>query len=58
MKGPKLWKLAKKIIASGNMLLSKNPDVFLPNYGHRTLKKKKAALFGIWMVKNILICRQ
>ena len=30
-KGQKLWKKAEKNIAGGNMLLSKNPERFLPN---------------------------
>ncbi len=46
MKGPKLWKLAKKIIASGNMLLSKNPDVFLPELWPSYFKKTKGCF--IW----------
>ena len=29
--GQKLWKRAKKIIPGGNMLLSKRPEMFLPN---------------------------
>ncbi len=29
--GPKLWKEALKLIPGGNMLKSKNPDLFLPN---------------------------
>ena len=46
MKGPKLWKLAKKIIASGNMLLSKNPDVILPELWTSYFKKTKGCF--IW----------
>ncbi len=30
--GQKLWQRAKKIIPAGNMLLSKRPEMFLPNY--------------------------
>ena len=30
--GQKLWKRAKKVIPGGNMLLSKNPDRFLPSH--------------------------
>ena len=30
-RGQKLWKKAKKIIPGGNMLLSKRPEMFLPN---------------------------
>ena len=29
-KGQKLWNEAKKIIPGGNMLLSKRPEMFLP----------------------------
>ena len=29
-KGQKLWKKAKKVIPGGNMLLSKRPEMFLP----------------------------
>ena len=39
--GPKLWKKAKKIIPGGNMLLSKNPDRFLPNYWPAYCKSAK-----------------
>ena len=34
-KGQKLWNEAKKIIPGGNMLLSKRPEMFLPQNGHR-----------------------
>ena len=30
-KGYKLWNDAKKYIPTGNSLLSKNPDLYLPN---------------------------
>jgi glutamate-1-semialdehyde 2,1-aminomutase len=30
--GQKLWSRAKKVIAGGNMLLSKRPEMFLPDY--------------------------
>ena len=30
--GQKIWKRAKKVIPGGNMLLSKRPDMFLPNF--------------------------
>ena len=32
MKKNKLYQKAKKIILGGNMLLSKNPDMILPEY--------------------------
>ena len=44
--GQKLWKKAKKIIPSGNMLLSKNPDRFLPNVWPTYYKKAKGC--KIW----------
>ncbi len=40
-KGQKLWKKAKKIIPNGNMLLSKNPDQFLPGEWPSYFKKAK-----------------
>ena len=29
--GQKLWKRAKEVIPGGNMLLSKRPEMYLPN---------------------------
>ena len=46
MKGQNLWKLAKEIIASGNMLLSKNPDTFLPRLWPSYFQKTKGCY--IW----------
>ncbi len=40
-KGQKLWTKAQKIIPNGNMLLSKNPNRFLPNYWPTYYKKAK-----------------
>ncbi len=40
-KSRKTWKLANKIIPGGNMLLSKNPDRFLPNYWPAYYKSAK-----------------
>ncbi len=40
-KGQKLWKKAKSIIPGGNMLLSKNPEMFLPNYWPTYFSKAK-----------------
>ena len=42
----KIWKEAKKIIPTGNHLLSKNPDIFLP--GRWPTYYKKAKGFYIW----------
>ena len=39
--GQKLWEKAKKIIPGGNMLLSKNPDRFLPGAWPTYYKKAK-----------------
>tara|TARA_B100000795_G_C22792378_1_gene437577 strand:+ start:412 stop:2448 length:2037 start_codon:yes stop_codon:yes gene_type:complete len=43
-KGQKVWERAKKSIAGGNMLFSKRPDVFLPNYWPSYYKKAKGCL--------------
>ncbi len=40
-KGQKLWKRAKKIIPGGNMLLSKRPEMFLPNHWPTYFTKAK-----------------
>lgn len=48
--GQKLWKKAKKIIPSGNMLLSKNPDRFLPNVWPTYYKKAKDC--KVWDLDN------
>ena len=39
--GQKIWKRAKKVIPGGNMLLSKRPDLFLPNLWPTYFKKSK-----------------
>ncbi len=39
--GQKLWKRAKKIIPGGNMLLSKRPEMFLPNKWPTYFSKSK-----------------
>ena len=46
MKGQNLWRIAKKYIASGNMLLSKNPDTFLPKLWPSYFQKTKGCF--IW----------
>ncbi len=40
-KGQKLWKYAKKIIPGGNMLISKRPEIFLPDQWPTYYKKTK-----------------
>tara|TARA_Y100000590_G_C15717859_1_gene1012495 strand:- start:1245 stop:2555 length:1311 start_codon:yes stop_codon:yes gene_type:complete len=42
--GQKLWIKAKKIIAGGNMLFSKRPDVYLPDLWPSYFKKTKGCL--------------
>jgi glutamate-1-semialdehyde 2,1-aminomutase len=44
--GQKLWRRAKSIIPGGNMLLSKRPDLFLPNKWPPYFKKAKGC--EIW----------
>ena len=39
--GQKLWKRAKRIIPGGNMLLSKRPEMFLPNHWPTYFSKAK-----------------
>jgi glutamate-1-semialdehyde 2,1-aminomutase len=41
VRGQKLWKRAKKIIPGGNMLLSKRPEMFLPDHWPAYYKKAK-----------------
>ena len=48
--GQILWRKAKKIIPSGNMLLSKNPDRFLPNVWPTYYKKAKGC--KVWDLDN------
>ncbi len=44
--GQKLWKRAKRVIPGGNMLLSKRPDLFLPDSWPVYFSKSKAC--NIW----------
>jgi glutamate-1-semialdehyde 2,1-aminomutase len=44
--GQKLWKRAKKIIPGGNMLLSKRPEMFLPNKWPAYFSKAKGCM--VW----------
>ena len=46
----------KKLIPTGNHLLSKHPDIFLPNKWPEYYKKLKEFIFGTKITKNILIC--
>ena len=45
-----LWNKAKKIILGGNLLLSKRPEMFLPDYWPTYFKKAKG--INIWDLKN------
>ena len=45
-KGQKLYKKAKKIIPGGNQLLSKRPEMFLPNLWPSYYKKSKG--INVW----------
>ncbi len=44
--GQKLWKRAKTIIPGGNMLLSKRPEMFLPDYWPSYFSKAKGV--SVW----------
>ena len=50
-KGQKLWKRAKKVIPGGNMLLSKRPEMFLPNIWPTYYSKAKGC--NIWDLEGI-----
>ena len=49
-KGQKLWKTAKNIIPGGNMLLSKNPEMFLPDHWPTYFSKAKGC--RVWDIDN------
>ncbi len=49
-KGIKLWEKAKKLILGGNMLLSKRPELFLPNFWPTYYSKTKSCY--IWDLGN------
>tara|TARA_Y100001970_G_scaffold286823_1_gene409927 strand:- start:27 stop:2087 length:2061 start_codon:yes stop_codon:yes gene_type:complete len=51
-KGPKLWKRASSIILGGNSLLSKNPNLFLPNKWPTYFSKAKGC--KVWDLQNKL----
>ncbi|MBT3235631.1 MAG: aminotransferase class III-fold pyridoxal phosphate-dependent enzyme [Bdellovibrionales bacterium] len=44
--GQKLWKRAKQVIAGGNMLLSKRPEMFLPDHWPAYFTKAKGCM--VW----------
>lgn len=44
--GQKFWQRAKRVIAGGNMLLSKNPDIFLPQKWPAYFSKTKGCF--VW----------
>jgi len=49
-KGQKLWKKAKNIIPGGNMLLSKRPEMFLPDKWPTYYSKSKGCF--VWDLEN------
>ena len=49
-KGQKLWERAKKIIPGGNMLLSKRPEMFLPEFWPAYFSKSKGC--RVWDLDN------
>ena len=49
-KGQKLWKRAKKVIPSGNMFLSKNPETFLPEVWPNYFSRAKG--INVWDLEN------
>ena len=52
--GQKLWDRAKYIIPGGNMLLSKRPEIFLPNKWPAYFKKAKNCFVTDWDNKKYL----
>ena len=49
-KGQKLWKRAQAIILGGNSLLSKNPNLFLPNKWPTYFSRSKGC--KVWDLNN------
>jgi glutamate-1-semialdehyde 2,1-aminomutase len=49
-KGQKLWERAKRLIPGGNMLLSKRPELFLPNLWPVYFSRSKGC--SIWDLNN------
>ena len=54
-KSKKIWVEAKKLIPTGNHLLSKHPDIFCQINGLNIIKKLKELYLG-QNNENILIC--
>ena len=46
----KLWKKAKRNILGGNLLLSKRPEMFLPDYWPTYFKKADGV--NVWDLRN------
>ncbi len=53
-KGQKLWKKAKNLIPGGNMLLSKRPEMFLPDKWPTYFSKSKNCY--VWSLDNKKYC--
>ncbi len=53
-KGQKLWKKAKNLIPGGNMLLSKRPEMFLPDKWPTYYSKSKDCY--VWSLDNKKFC--
>ncbi|MBN1688187.1 MAG: aminotransferase class III-fold pyridoxal phosphate-dependent enzyme [Candidatus Omnitrophica bacterium] len=49
--GIELWRRAKKVIPGGNQLLSKRPEMFLPDYWPSYFKKAKGV--QVWDLDNV-----
>ena len=56
-KGQKLYKRAKSIIPGGTMLLSKRPEMFLPNIWPSYFSKSKGCKVWDLMEKSMLTCQ-
>ena len=50
LKKQKLWQKAKKVILGGNLLVSKRPEMFLPDYWPTYFKKAKDIY--VWDLNN------
>ena len=57
-KGEKLWSRAQKVIPGGNSLLSKNPELFLPNKWPTYYKEAKGSRITDLDGNSYLICQQ
>ena len=54
-KGQKLWKRAKDIIPGGNMLLSKRPEMFLPDLWPSYFFRHLVVMCGTSMITNLVM---